>query len=517
MSGQQTGLLGDDLFTRMFHTNGQPHPLIEMAWADWQTDGNSQNHPAFLKEHHNQKHDAAESMWRAVQEQLVWKYLYPSSKWLGSIIRAIMNILFRWVESPADYQVTYGNAKELGELKGRHPQLWDETQKLVWLAKVRKACQGPFFKWDNSDPMADQSHFTSLGAFVKLVPHIEGMIGQSDRYQPQKANVLLGNPKDGWNEAGLIALLVRPLIALVTDVATSDNFNFGSLKEQERFPPYGSGFTDLGKLHFDLQEQYLKRFHGDTSESRLGAAFFVVPPATVKWCARFGGQKQNVDKRILDSYMVDRGLRTNDDFKELLGLAGYKYADWTRPAVQLLGLEYEKGETRLSGFLQANFRPGAKPGAPFFPEDFNNISGPTWDGIKFVMEGILRVKTTPEPDISREAKKERDVEVAQALLPAGDPRPKKRKRGRPGVFPEEEEYGRGAYIPDSGPFGGEIHPSSVPRAAPTDDPHQATAAYSLKWQGGGLPFTDAPREADDSTGMLVLAGGAAALAFLALR
>ena len=109
------------------------------------------------------------------------------------------------------------------------------------------------------------------------------------------------------------------------------------------------------------------------------------------------------------------------------------------------------------------------------------------------------------------------MEVAQALLPAGDPRPKKRKRGRPGVFPEEEEYGRGAYIPDTGQFGGEVHPSIVPRAAPTDDPHQATAAYSLKWQGGGLPFTDAPREADDSTGMLVLAGGAAALAFLALR
>ena len=516
MSGQQTELFGDDLFTRMFKANGQPHPLIEMAWADWQTDGNTTSHPAFFNDHYAQTHSSAETMWRAVQEQLVWKYLYPSSKWLGSIIRAIMNILYRWVETPVANQVTYGDAKELAVLKGKIPQLFDETQKLAWLAKVRQACRGPFFKWENGEDLPPQSNFASLGAFVKLVPVIEGMIGQSDRYQPQKANVLLGNPKDGWNEAGLIALLVRPLIALVTNVAISDNYDFGVVKEEATFPPYGSDLTDLGKLHFDLQEQILKRFHGDASNTKLGAAFFVVPPATVKWCARFAEKKGNIDKPIIDKYIVDRGLRTNPDFLELLALAGYKYPVWTLPTVELLGLEYEKGETALSGFLQANTRQG-KPGDPFWPEAFNNISEPTWDGIRFIMEGLLRVKTVPDPDISREAKKEREVEVAQALLPVGDPRPRKRKRGRPGVFPEEEEYGRGAYVPDSGQFGGQIHPAGLPRAAPTHDPYQATSAYSLKWQGGGPPFSDAPREADDSTGMLVLAGGAAALAFLALR
>ena len=222
-------LQSDDLFIKMFMADGVRHPLFTMAWADWCTMGNVKDHMAFLKGHKPRNFDDAAPFWFRVQAELVWKYLYPPSKFLRDLVRELVAVLTECVETQLQVpKFKLFTETDLDLLRQENQELFEQGQKATYLETVRRACTGGFFKWDGSgtnEPPAE--HFESFQAVLEyVVPTVCAQIGESDRYEPQKAAMLLGDPKGGWKREGLIGTLMRPIEDLVTGLAKANGNNF---------------------------------------------------------------------------------------------------------------------------------------------------------------------------------------------------------------------------------------------------------------------------------------------------
>ena len=263
-----------------------------------------------------------------------------------------------------------------------------------------------------------------------------------------------------------------------------------------------------------------------------------------------------VGKEVIQQYAAGLGYLEKADrgsdaqsFRELLALAGYKYAVWTLPAVEKVGEKYAlaPGEHPARHFLDTEAHSGRRNYEKLTLEPDTHgvdrghgetISKTTWEGLVFVMKRKAR-----ERKILREARREEEEElVTTALAGGGEFRARTPYTGLTqaqyqdvstvGEFPQltAAQY---QDVSTVGSYGKKrkrvtFDPKTPPERMATGEwrlpPgfHKVSpeAAYSLQFEGGVRPFEieDVPRDTQGgNTTMYMLVGGAAALALLALR
>ena len=528
----ETKLLSDDIFRKMFTSNGHHHPLIHWAWADWNTKGDTALHEAFLGGNIWRIFDGADKMWAELQRDLVWKYLYPSRDFLAALVAGLFTAYYKICVNVNPNSALRSEGFG-GEVKAAISVLFGKDR-TDWLESLHRSLSGGFFEWDTpqkNQPPPDS--FASIAEMVRFLPEIVKRIappGQKERnksWDPAVAKYLLGSVKDGWNVRAFIPTLLRPLDSLLRWVAEdkTSQFRFGTVENAESNPPYGKALTPLGELHLDFQDI-------NVAGTRLGVALFLVPPPKAMYVRRLQDVNGFVGKEVIQQYAAGLGYLEKADrgsdaqaFRELLALAGYKYAVWTLPAVEKVGEKYAlaPGEHPARHFLDTEAYSGRRnyekltlePDTHGVDRGYGEtISKTTWEGLVFVMKRKAR-----ELKILRLAAQEEEELVSTALAGGGQ-------------FPQltAAQY---QDVSTVGSYGKKrkrvtFDPKTPPERMATGEwrlpPgfHKVSpeAAYSLQFEGGVRPFEieDVPRDTQGgNTTMYMLVGGAAALALLALR
>ena len=447
----------DDLFVKMFSSGSVRHPLMDAAWVDWNTAHNNARHDGFLNGTIVRVDKDVDLLFAGIQKELVKRYLYPNPYELQVIVRGLLNILYVWTTRPNGRNVVFHS--DFGaQTRAHNPALFG-TERPKFLEKIRSACSGGLFEWgkDSSDNEPNEVFFTDFEALWKYREHILEQIDPEQlhrkdekRYDALRAKHLLGDPKLGWSETGLIAVLLAPIENLVNWVARRDNpegaegvFNFGKEQEVDRSPPYGTGLTPLGMLHRDLEDINA----GGHPPRRFGVGHFLDLPDSVRYKKRFGddhiGKTEIIEFGASHAYLSG-GLRGAPVFfREALALGGYKYANWTMPTLERLLGYYSSGKPPASNYLRTACGVDRQNAQRLVPADDETILRPTWEGIKAEMARLeFELEQTQQ---AREAEQPRDYEeepTVEMTETGGDPRrSKKRKRGAPSrIDPPAEDW-----------------------------------------------------------------------------
>ena len=234
----------DDLFNKLLSHNGEEHPLHKMAWCDWCTQDNIKSQQTYL-DGGTVPYTSPEETCNAIQESLVWRYLFPPPRVLQQLFRNLTRILWIFGESWVKADTAEGRAvKQIPYFQNEAKLLEDSrefgTGKDKFLADLHDE-----LPWkDVLDKHSGQQQAVppKFEDFKDLMERLEDLhrLGMSDDrdYDPASASGLVGTYADGWSPAKPVAQLMRPLKALFQRVAVRDNFQLGS----------GRHLTSLGQM-----------------------------------------------------------------------------------------------------------------------------------------------------------------------------------------------------------------------------------------------------------------------------
>ena len=503
MSGRETK--GDDawpidlLFNQLFQKGQDTHPLRHMAWCDWCTHASLATQQAYL-DGDALPYAGPEAVCHAIQEKLIWRYLYPSPVVLRDLIQTLTRMLVTFGEDWSSVINEIEYFKDKDRLRSIVPEFGEKGRGL-FLAEVLQSM--PFGSVFTKHPGGQQGDgkeeaFTTFQDLHDRLDLFDWGVPQTDHYDRAVAEGLLGSPEQGWRASSLVATLMRPLKTLFMDAA---RFSKNQLT------------ASLGRMSAQIESFSLQQ--GPTLHKALrrqfGAAHFCFTvdhnnPVRDHWKSTTLNRKALLKTGFIESHpeLVPRKGRPIDStWFRLWALSGYDNAMYLMPAVRVLGDEYAKNGPKVSPTSLWDYLGPANEHAvnPLNSGVFTDAVNPPkifrrlFDYIEASVKTELTVRAGQEATAPVEMTR---ATVTKAEMQFVAPSPRKRKRGRSPVRSPEDEKDPG-YTADVGQF--ERHHGVW---KPFDDHLQETGERLV------VPA------ASDKDNTLLYVGGAALLALLVM-
>ena len=190
----------DDLFNKLLSYNGEEHPLHKMAWCDWCTQDNIKSQQTYL-DGGTVPYTSPEETCNAIQESLVWRYLFPPPRVLQQLVRNLTRILWIFGESWVKADTAEGRAVKQIPYFQNEDRLLERigefgSRKDTFLAELHKSL--PWGDVLNKHSGQQQAVPPKFEDFKDLMERLEDLhrLGMSDDrdYDPASASGLVGTP-----------------------------------------------------------------------------------------------------------------------------------------------------------------------------------------------------------------------------------------------------------------------------------------------------------------------------------
>mgnify|MGYP000241691099 CR=1 FL=1 len=439
----------DDLFNQLFQSGDRKHPLRHMAWCDWCCQDEVKNHQLFLDGGSLPRTDP-EEVCNAIQESLVWRYLYPTPLVLRDLVSYLTKMLALFGE---DWETPSSDINKIGYFQDKDRlrdivKEFSKQGKLTFLEQVWESL--PFSTMLTNNPGRQQGDGKppvpkTLKELDETLDLFAWGMKQTDLYDEESAAKLLGSPEKGWSPTSTVAILMGPLNCLFEDAARLDKFQLGSRGQ----------VTSLGQMAAHIGSFTLGQ--GQRLKPRqFGAAHFCFNPITNPprdFLRREQMSSQDLNKSgFYESHPElhpKAGAPVNPEWKRLFALSGYNTGRYLMPAVRALGQAYGEKKVGVSWLWR---RLESHPIDPVKNFRFDDLGSPqifrrVWDLIGKSVQTPLTTQagtgaTAPTAPANRTPSADELRQKEFAAPAVRSPRKRRRSEDESGVFADVGQFAK---------------------------------------------------------------------------